>query len=66
MRHARTQHKGSTVTDATARLIEAEVLALEDDAPADEFDEEWDAYLSDYDYWADAVECDVCGGECVL
>jgi len=52
------------MTDATARLIEAEVLALEDDAPAeDEWEWESDA---DYDYWADAVECETCGGPCVL
>lgn len=51
------------MSDALARLIEAEVLAVEDDE-VEEIDPEWDAYLSDLDYWG--VECETCGGDCRL
>jgi len=50
------------MSDKLARLIEAEVLAVEDDyIPA--FDDAWDDL--ELSYWDD-IECGTCGGRCVL
>jgi hypothetical protein len=48
------------VTDKLARLLEA---VMDEDLDALVIDLEAEA---EEDYWASMVECDYCGGECVL